>query len=69
MPLSGTATRQDRRSGFRRSLQDGCPSGSRQERDCFCWMEADVPARLRPSDLQNPEDFHRRLAEWLMEQR
>jgi len=32
-------------------------------------MEPDVPARLLPSDLQNPEDFHRRLAQYLMEQR
>ena len=69
MPPSGTATRPDRRGGFRRSLQEGGPAGDRLHGDCFCWMQADTPARLLPSDLQNPEDFHRRLAEWLMEQR
>jgi hypothetical protein len=68
MPPSGTAMRLDRRSGFRRSLQEGGSTGDRKDSDCFCWMEADTPARLRPSDLQNPEDFHRRLAQWLMEQ-
>ena len=66
---SGTEARLDRRSGFRRSFQEGGPAGNRKDSDCFCWMEADTPARLRPSDLQNPEDFHRRLAQWLMEQR
>ncbi len=69
MPPSGTITRQDRRSGFRRSLQEGGTARDGQGGDCFCWMETDTPARLRPSDLQNPQDFHRRLAEWLMGQR
>ena len=66
MSLSGTATRPDGRSALRRSLQEG---RDRLHGDCVCFMLEDVPARLRPSDLQNPEDFHRRLAEFLMEQR
>ena len=68
MSPSGTATRPDRRSALRRSLQEGC-HGEHVHGDGFCWMEPDVPARLLPSDLQNPEDFHRRLAQYLMEQR
>ena len=27
------------------------------------------PARLRPSDLENPEDFRTRLTAWLLRQR
>lgn len=26
------------------------------------------PARLQPSDLENPEDFHSRLTAWLLRQ-
>lgn len=69
MSASGTATRLGRRADFRRSLIKEGTLGLQGERECFCWMEAESPARLRPSDLQNPEDFHRRLAQWLMEQR
>lgn len=32
-------------------------------------MRDDCPARLCPEDLQEPERFHRRLAEWLLGQR
>ena len=69
MSASGTETRLGGRAGFRRSIADekGPCFGGRGE--IFCWMEAESPARLRPSDLQNPQDFHRRLAQWLMEQR
>jgi hypothetical protein len=68
MPPSGTATRPDRRSGFRRSLQM-VGDGEGPQSNCVCFMQEDVPVRLRPSDLQNPEEFHRRLAQFLMEQR
>ncbi len=68
MSPSGTVAREARREGMRRRLQEGVASGGGPVRDCLCWTEADTPARLRPSDLQNPDDFHRRLAQWLMEQ-
>lgn len=68
MSASGTGLREARRDGIRRRLQDGVAAGGRPERDCLCWTEADTPVRLRPSDLQNPDDFHRRLTQWLMAQ-
>lgn len=32
-------------------------------------LPEDCPARLHLEDLEHPEDFTRRLAEWLMRQR
>ncbi len=69
MSAGGTDTRLDGRSGFRRSFAEAPQACAGGRGETLCWMEAETPARLRPSDLQNPEDFHRRLADWLMAQR
>lgn len=69
MSASGTATRPEGRSDSYLSVADAAPRSTRGEGDCLCWFQRDLPVRLRPSDLHDPKDFHRRLADWLKQQR
>ena len=69
MSVSGTATRPEGRSEYRRPLADRPVRGFGRDEDCFCWFQRDLPVRLQPSDLHDPMDFHRRLSDWLMQQR
>lgn len=69
MPVGGTATRPEGRLEGRRSLVDHPSRGFGRNEDCFCWFQRDLPVRLQPSDLCDPMGFHRRLSDWLMQQR
>jgi len=53
----------------RRSLVDHPSRGFGRNEDCLCWFQRDLPVRLQPSDLCDPMGFHRRLSDWLMQQR
>lgn len=69
MPVGGTATRPEGRSERCRSLADTPRPGLGRDQDCLCWFQRDLPVRLQPSDLGDPMGFHRRLSDWLMQQR
>ena len=69
MSASGTATRLDGRSELRFPVADAPMKSLGREGECFCWLQQDIPVRLQPADLCNPKDFHRRLSDWLMQQR
>lgn len=69
MSASGTATRLEARSELRFTAGDLTKKSLGRDGDCFCWQQQDIPVRLLPSDLPNPKDFHRRLSDWLMQQR
>lgn len=69
MSVSGTATRPDGRVELHRPLGDALMKAFGREGECFCWMQRDIPVRLQASDLRDPKDFHRRLSDWLMQQR
>lgn len=69
MSVSGTATRPDGRGELRFAAGEGAAKAFGRDGDCFCWLQRDLPVRLLPSDLRDPKDFHRRLSDWLMQQR
>ncbi len=48
-----------------------CQRGKQDtEHECLIFtLPWDCPARLHLEDLEHPEDFRRRLAEWLLRQR
>jgi hypothetical protein len=69
MSASGTATRPEGRSKNRIAVAEPSLKSFSRGGECFCWMQRDIPVRLQPSDLHDPNDFHRRLGDWLMQQR
>lgn len=69
MSALGTAMRPEGRSELRITAMDQLLKSLGREGDCFCWFQQDIPVRLQPGDLHNPTDFHRRLSDWLMQQR
>jgi hypothetical protein len=50
------------------SLPDGHRLPNLVEAAPLVMADPTHPARLRPSDLERPEDFHHRLTTWLLRQ-
>ncbi|MBI4913120.1 MAG: hypothetical protein HY823_10315 [Acidobacteria bacterium] len=69
MAVGGTATRPEGRTSLRRLLAEAGGLSFGKDGECPCWMQEDHPARLRPTDLANPEEFRQRLGDWCREQR
>jgi len=69
MSASGTATRPEGRSELRLPATEPTVKALGRDGEAFCWMQRDIPVRLRPGDLHDPGIFHQRLSDWLMQQR
>lgn len=56
------------RRGALWSLPDGHRLPNGMDGPALAVGDPDHPARLRPTDLDHPEDFHLRLTAWLLQQ-
>lgn len=56
------------RRGALWSMSDGHRLPNALEVPPLAVGDPDHPARLRPADLEHPEDFHLRLKAWLLQQ-
>jgi hypothetical protein len=54
--------------GLEKGPWDGIPIFARSFFEGCLEIEEETPPRLKISDLQNPENFHERLAAFLMKQ-
>lgn len=69
MTGSGTATRPEGWASHAPGDGDGRRQAGAREPGGYCWQVRDLPVRLLVSDLSDPGSFHRRLNDWLMQQR